>query len=155
MLKQSLESLRHCQQQIEECDREILQQLTLLSEKCPPATSAQAAGPTPAADAAPVPARARPKKRSEQEQAFATYEQLRRERTARMFKVGEQGDMGKHAVRPMQQWFRDLATPIFVKLFANPKASHWMYAYKVEWDRPVMPESSASHNSEKAISTSL
>jgi 2-polyprenyl-6-methoxyphenol hydroxylase-like FAD-dependent oxidoreductase len=73
------------------------------------------------------------------EQAFATYEQLRRERTARMFKVGEQGDVGKHAVRPMQQWFRDLTTPIFVKLFANPKASHWMYAYKVEWDRPVMP----------------
>ncbi|MHA3770446.1 IS110 family RNA-guided transposase [Verrucomicrobiota bacterium sgz303538] len=76
VLKQSLASLRHCQQQIEECDREILLQLTALSEKCPPAASSQAAEPTPTAatpvaDAAPVPAKARSKKRSEQEQALA------------------------------------------------------------------------------------
>lgn len=71
VLKQSLASLRHCQQQIEECDREILQQLTAFREKCPPAANVQAADPTPAEAAAPVPAKARSKKRSEQEQALA------------------------------------------------------------------------------------
>ncbi len=89
------------------------------------------------------------------EQAFAIYEQLRRERTARMFKVGEQGDAGKHAVSPMQQWLRDLMTPIFVRLFANPKASRWMYAYRVDWDQPIALGMPASYDSEKATSTSL
>jgi 2-polyprenyl-6-methoxyphenol hydroxylase-like FAD-dependent oxidoreductase len=72
------------------------------------------------------------------EQAFATYEQLRRARTVKMYKVGVQGDSGKHMVRPMQQWFRDLMSPIFLKLFANPKASNWMYSYRVDWDTPVV-----------------
>lgn len=69
--------------------------------------------------------------------AFTTYEQLRRERTEKMFEVGKHGDAGKHAIGPIQQWFRDLTTPIFLKLFANPKASDWMYSYRVDWDVPV------------------
>jgi hypothetical protein len=54
-----------------------------------------------------------------------------------MFEVGKHGDAGKHAIGPIQQWFRDLTTPIFLKLFANPKASNWMYSYRVDWDAPV------------------
>lgn len=71
------------------------------------------------------------------EQAFTTYEQLRRERTLKMYEVGERGDSGKHIVEPMKQWFRDLTTPIFLKLFANPKASDWMYSYRVNWDEKL------------------
>jgi 2-polyprenyl-6-methoxyphenol hydroxylase-like FAD-dependent oxidoreductase len=91
------------------------------------------------------------------ERAFATYERLRRERTEKMYDVGEHGDSGKHAVKPMQQWFRDLTTPIFLKLFANPKASEWMYAYRVNWDGPITvpaPTSNASRERELAGRTS-
>jgi 2-polyprenyl-6-methoxyphenol hydroxylase-like FAD-dependent oxidoreductase len=71
------------------------------------------------------------------EQAFATYEHLRRERTVKVFDVGQRGDSGKHVVRPMQQWFRDVTTPVFLKLFANPKASDWMYSYRVDWETKI------------------
>lgn len=71
------------------------------------------------------------------EQSFATYEHLRRERTVKMFDVGQRGDSGKHVTRPMKQWFRDVTTPLFLKLFANPKASDWMYSYRVDWDTKV------------------
>ncbi len=71
------------------------------------------------------------------EQAFETYEGLRRERTAKMFDLGQRSDSGKFVTSPTQQWFRDLTTPIFLKLFANPKASDWIYSYRVDWDAPV------------------
>ncbi|MBD0382313.1 FAD-dependent monooxygenase [Paenibacillus sp. WST5] len=71
------------------------------------------------------------------EQAFATYEHLRRDRTVKMFDVGKHGDSGKHVIRPMQQWFRDVTTPLFLKLFANQKASEWMYGYRVDWETQV------------------
>jgi 2-polyprenyl-6-methoxyphenol hydroxylase-like FAD-dependent oxidoreductase len=71
------------------------------------------------------------------EQAFAAYEHLRRPRTVKMHQAGVQGDSGKFATLPVQQWFRDLMTPVFLKLFANPKVSDWMYSYRVNWDEPV------------------
>ncbi len=71
------------------------------------------------------------------EQAFATYEHLRRERTAKIYQLGVNGDRGKHMVRPMQVWFRDLTAPIFLKLFANEKASSWIYSYRVDWEMKV------------------
>ena len=71
------------------------------------------------------------------EQAFATYEHLRRERTTKIYALGVNGDRGKHMVRPVQVWFRDLMTPIFLKLFANEKASAWIYSYQVNWDEKV------------------
>ena len=76
-------------------------------------------------------------------QAFATYEHLRRERTVKMYEVGERGDSGKYVTQPMKQWFRDLMTPIFLKLFANPKASDWMYSYRVDWNTKVETLASA------------
>jgi len=54
-----------------------------------------------------------------------------------MYEVGVRGDAGKHVIDPMKQWFRDLTTPIFLKLFANPKASDWMYSYRIDWDAQV------------------
>lgn len=71
------------------------------------------------------------------EQAFTTFEHLRRERTKKMFDVGERGDSGKHVTQSAKQWFRDLTTPIFLKLFANEKASAWMYDYRVNWNARV------------------
>jgi 2-polyprenyl-6-methoxyphenol hydroxylase-like FAD-dependent oxidoreductase len=73
----------------------------------------------------------------ELEQAFTAYEQLRRERTHKIYEVGERGDSGKFLTSPLQQRYRDLVTPIFLKLFANPKASDWIYSYKVDWDTPM------------------
>lgn len=71
------------------------------------------------------------------EQAFATYEHLRRERTTKIYELGVRGDAGKHMVQPFQVWLRDMMTPIFLKLFANEKASAWIYSYRVDWDRKV------------------
>ena len=71
------------------------------------------------------------------EQAFATYERLRRERTTKIYDVGVNGDRGKHMVNPVQVWVRDMMTPIFLKLFANEKASAWVYSYRVDWDEKV------------------
>ena len=87
------------------------------------------------------------------EQAFATYEHLRRPRTVKMYQVGVQGDSGKHMVRPMQQWFRDLVSPIFLKLFASPKASNWMYSYRVDWDTPITAHANASNGSRETVSS--
>ena len=76
------------------------------------------------------------------EQAFETYEQLRRDRTLKMFDLGQRSDSGKFVTSPTQQWYRDLTTPIFLKLFANPKASDWIYSYRVDWDAPVFAKES-------------
>jgi 2-polyprenyl-6-methoxyphenol hydroxylase-like FAD-dependent oxidoreductase len=87
------------------------------------------------------------------EQAFGTFEQLRRERTAKMFELGQRGDSGKFVTRPMQQWVRDLTTPIFLKLFANPKASDWIYSYKVDWDQPIRADTAASSEGREVVSS--
>ncbi len=86
------------------------------------------------------------------EQAFGTYEQLRRERTAKMFELGQRGDAGKFVTRPLQQWFRDLTTPLFLKLFANPKASDWIYSYRVEWDEPIRACTPAASSGQQTVS---
>ena len=57
----------------------------------------------------------------------------------KMFEQGERGDSGKFKARPFDQWVRDLMTPVFLKLFANPKASDWIYSYRINWDEPVKP----------------
>jgi len=86
------------------------------------------------------------------EQAFGTFEQLRRKRTAKMFELGQRGDSGKFVTRPIQQWFRDLTTPIFLKLFANPKASDWIYSYKVNWDEPLSVQADGSSENQEVVS---
>jgi 2-polyprenyl-6-methoxyphenol hydroxylase-like FAD-dependent oxidoreductase len=73
------------------------------------------------------------------EEAFATYEHIRRERTVKMYEVGERSDSGKYAINPFKQWFRDVTTPFFLKRFANPNASDWMYSYRVDWNTKVSP----------------
>jgi len=46
----------------------------------------------------------------------------------------------KTVTNPIQVWFRDLMLPFFLKRSANPTALDWVYAYTVDWDRPVGEE---------------
>lgn len=80
------------------------------------------------------------------EQAFATYEHLRRERTTKIYKVGVNGDRAKHKIKPFDVWVRDMTTPLFLKLFAGPKASEWVFSYRVNWDEKVEAAVKAAHS---------
>ena len=71
------------------------------------------------------------------EQAFSTYEWLRRARVENMVRHGRNAGQGKVMTYPIQVWLRDSLTPVFLKLFANPKALDWIYSYQVEWNEPV------------------
>ena len=75
--------------------------------------------------------------REDLSQAFATYERLRRARVERMVRHGRNAGQGKVITNPLGVWLRDLLTPFFLKLFANPAALDWVYSYKVAWDEPV------------------
>ncbi len=75
--------------------------------------------------------------REDLSQAFATYERLRRARVERMVQHGRGAGQGKVMTNAIQVWFRDLLTPVFLKLFANPAALDWVYSYQVDWDEPV------------------
>ena len=55
----------------------------------------------------------------------------------KIYELGVCGDAGKHMIRPMQVWFRDLTTPMFFKRFANDKAYAWIYSYRVDWEKKV------------------
>ncbi len=75
--------------------------------------------------------------REDLSQAFATYERLRRARVERMVQHGRGAGQGKVMTNAIQVWVRDLLTPVFLKLFANPAALDWVYSYQVDWDEPV------------------
>lgn len=87
------------------------------------------------------------------EQAFTTYEHLRRERTTKIYQIGANGDLGKHKVKSLDVWFRDLTMPIFLKLFANEKASRWIYSYRVDWEAPVVAQAPATDERQKVASS--
>jgi 2-polyprenyl-6-methoxyphenol hydroxylase-like FAD-dependent oxidoreductase len=70
-------------------------------------------------------------------QAFTTYEHLRRARVERMVQHGRNAGQGKVITNPIGVWFRDLLTPVFLKLFANPAALDWVYSYTVDWEEKV------------------
>jgi 2-polyprenyl-6-methoxyphenol hydroxylase-like FAD-dependent oxidoreductase len=72
------------------------------------------------------------------EQAFTTYEQLRRARVERMVRHGRNAGQGKVMTHPIQVWFRDQLAPPFLKLFANSAALDWIYSYQVNWDEQVV-----------------
>jgi hypothetical protein len=45
---------------------------------------------------------------------------------------------------------RDLTTPIFLKLFANPKTSEWMSSYRINWQAVVVAQVPTSGEDRKA-----
>jgi 2-polyprenyl-6-methoxyphenol hydroxylase-like FAD-dependent oxidoreductase len=71
------------------------------------------------------------------EQAFATYERLRRVRVERMVQHGRSAGQGKVITNPIQVWLRDGLAPLFLKLFANPATLDWVYSYQADWDELV------------------
>jgi hypothetical protein len=54
-----------------------------------------------------------------------------------MVKHGRNAGQGKVITNPIAVWFRDLLTPFFLKLFANPAALDWVYSYTVDWEEKV------------------
>ena len=71
------------------------------------------------------------------EQAFATYEHLRRARVERAVQYGRTLGQSKVMTNPIQLWFRDQLMPFFLDRFFNPVTLDWVYSYKVDWDERV------------------
>ena len=73
----------------------------------------------------------------EGEQAFATYEHLRRARVERVVQYARSLGSWRAMTNPIQIWFWELLMPLFLKRSTNPTALDWLYSYQVEWDTPV------------------
>jgi 2-polyprenyl-6-methoxyphenol hydroxylase-like FAD-dependent oxidoreductase len=71
------------------------------------------------------------------EDAFAAYEQLRRDRAERVVKFSRERGNNKAASNPVARWLRDLMLPLFLKSLANSTALDWVYSYKVDWEAPA------------------
>jgi 2-polyprenyl-6-methoxyphenol hydroxylase-like FAD-dependent oxidoreductase len=72
------------------------------------------------------------------QQAFAAYEQLRRERVERVVAAGVRSSSGK-AAGPIARVLRDLMLPVILKRVAgnSEKSLAWMYDYHIDWDEKV------------------
>ena len=68
--------------------------------------------------------------------AFATYEQLRRERVERIVAEGARGSSTK-TPGALGRLLRDLMLPIIFRFFVTEKSLAWMYDYRVDLDSPV------------------
>jgi 2-polyprenyl-6-methoxyphenol hydroxylase-like FAD-dependent oxidoreductase len=68
--------------------------------------------------------------------AFATYERLRRPRVERVVAYSARLGQSKTA-GPVGRWIRDLVMPLALRLFANPSAHAWLYAYHIDWSERV------------------
>ena len=73
----------------------------------------------------------------ELEQAFATYEGLRRERVERVVQYARSLGSWRAMTNPIQVWFWEMLMPLFLKRSANPTALDWLYSYTLEWDASV------------------
>ena len=71
------------------------------------------------------------------EDAFAAFEQLRRDRAERVVKFSRERGNNKAASNPIARWFRDLMLPLFLKSLANSTALDWVYGYTVDWEAPL------------------
>jgi FAD-dependent urate hydroxylase len=71
-------------------------------------------------------------------QAFAAYEQLRRQRVERVVAQGARSSSGK-AAGPVVRVLRDLMLPLILKRVASSgeKSLAWMYGYHIDWDEKV------------------
>lgn len=69
-------------------------------------------------------------------QAFAAYEQLRRERVERVVAQGARGS-GDKTPGPVARVLRDLMLPVVFKFLVTEKSLAWMYNHHVDWDTPA------------------
>jgi 2-polyprenyl-6-methoxyphenol hydroxylase-like FAD-dependent oxidoreductase len=68
------------------------------------------------------------------EQAFATFQHLRKKRVEALIQQARRTSSGK-IPNPVMGWIRDLMLPTFLK--AGAKATAQSYAYTVNWSEPV------------------
>ncbi|MCT9092503.1 FAD-dependent monooxygenase [Streptomyces sp. ASQP_92] len=71
------------------------------------------------------------------DQAFATYERLRRPRVERIIKLGARTNSNKTA-GPVGRVLRDLAMPVAMKLI-NPEKTAWQFDHHINWDARATP----------------
>jgi 2-polyprenyl-6-methoxyphenol hydroxylase-like FAD-dependent oxidoreductase len=71
------------------------------------------------------------------EDAFATYERLRKGRAEKIVQYSRDIGQSKVAPNAVARWFRDLLLPFFLKRFTNARALDWLYTYKVDWNAKV------------------
>jgi FAD-dependent urate hydroxylase len=76
------------------------------------------------------------------DQAFATYEALRRPRVERVIKETTHKNSAKTA-GPVGRVLFALAMKVFTKL-SKPEKMAWMFDYHIEWDAPVAPAAPVS-----------
>ena len=69
-------------------------------------------------------------------QAFAAYEQLRRQRVERVVAYGARTNNSK-AVGPIARVLRDLMLPIFLKRATGDESFAWVYDYHIDWQQKV------------------
>jgi 2-polyprenyl-6-methoxyphenol hydroxylase-like FAD-dependent oxidoreductase len=69
------------------------------------------------------------------QQAFAAYEQLRRERVERVVAQGARSSSGK-AAGPIARVLRDLMLPVILRRVASSgeRSLAWMHSYHIDWD---------------------
>ena len=68
-------------------------------------------------------------------QAFAAYENLRRERVTRIIKLAARTNSHK-AAGPITRRLRDVIMPMAMKL-AKPEKTAWQYNHHIDWDAPA------------------
>ncbi len=68
--------------------------------------------------------------------AFATYQSLRAARVKKVYDNARRVNSSK-AAGPVGRVFRDLLTPVFLKVMASPKSMRWLHGHHIDFDAPV------------------
>jgi 2-polyprenyl-6-methoxyphenol hydroxylase-like FAD-dependent oxidoreductase len=71
------------------------------------------------------------------DQAFSTYQQLRRPRVERIIKLGARTNSNKTA-GPVGRVLRDLVMPATMKLI-NPEKMAWQFDHHIDWNAQAAP----------------
>lgn len=71
------------------------------------------------------------------EQAFATYQALRKGRAERLVRLARRNGLHNKIDSPIAIYLRDLVMPIALKATANARSRSWVYTYAVDWNDKV------------------
>jgi 2-polyprenyl-6-methoxyphenol hydroxylase-like FAD-dependent oxidoreductase len=69
--------------------------------------------------------------------AFATFQQLREKRVAKVMAAAKRINNNK-AAGPVGRVVRDALAPVAMKLFTRPNARAWLYQHHIELDQPLL-----------------
>ncbi len=68
--------------------------------------------------------------------AFASYQGLRADRVKKIHASAKRVNNSK-AAGPVGRVFRDLLTPVFLKVMASPKSLQWLHGHHIDFEAPV------------------